>query len=184
MRYDFEGPIIRSPIEAIKINQASCIEGALIASAIFSFNKKENFLLDLRIDKKNDNDTDHVVTLFKKDGFWGAISKTNHGVLRYREPIYKSVRELTMSYFHEYFTNDGKKNLRSFSKPFNVSKRIKAHWVDSCDDLYEIACELDNSPHIAFLKPTQVRKLRLADKIEIETGKILEWNKNQKYPNM
>jgi hypothetical protein len=123
------------------------------------------------VGKNNNADVDHVVTLFKKDGYYGAISKTRHAVLRYREPIYKTVRELALSYFHEYFTNDGRKTLRSFSAPFKISS---TDWITSNEDIYEIASALDDSPHEKILNKKTERNLRPADKIEIKAGKLTE----------
>src|SRR3989344_3897348 len=72
--------------------------------------------------KSGRGDDDHVVALYRSRGYWGAISKTNHAVLRYREPVYKTLRELALSYFHEYFLNNGRKTLRSFSEPLDLSR--------------------------------------------------------------
>jgi hypothetical protein len=115
-----------------------------------------------------------VVTLFKEDGYWGAISKTNHAVLRYREPVYRSVRELVMSYFHEYFLFSGKKTLRSFSKPFDLT-RVGTTWLTTEDNLADLAYTLDHSPHTKILSPKQIRNLRQVDKIEIRAGNIVEY---------
>jgi hypothetical protein len=93
------------------------MEGALLAAAILEFHGHKPLLLDLR---STNDDLDHVVALFKQFGCWGAISKTNHVVLRYREPVYKTLRELAMSYFHEYFLDNGKKTLREYSVPFDL----------------------------------------------------------------
>jgi hypothetical protein len=119
-------------------------------------------------------DLDHVVTLFRKDGYWGAVSKTNHAVLRYREPVYKNIRELVMSYFHEYFLFDGRKTLRAFSKPFDLSKHGTS-WITTEENLATLAHLLDTSPHTKILSPKQIRNLRKADKIEIKAGKIVEY---------
>ena len=95
--------------------EADCLEGAIFAAAVLEFHGGKPLLLDLRTTKKP-YDYDHVIAIFQMDGCFGAISKTNHSVLRYREPVYKTVRELVMSYFHEYFLKNGKKTLREYSK--------------------------------------------------------------------
>jgi hypothetical protein len=92
----------------IKNSKADCIEGAIFAAAVLEFHGQKPLVVDLRSIKKP-YDYDHVVAVFQKGGFWGAISKTNHSVLRYREPIYRDIRELVMSYFHEYFLDSGVK---------------------------------------------------------------------------
>src|SRR3989344_4797858 len=115
--FNFEkrGETYMSVARSLKTGRIHCFEGALIAAAALWIQGERPLLLDLKPDK---SDIDHVVALFRRNGFWGAISKTNHAVLRYREPVYKSIRELAMSYFHEYFLNNGKKTLRSYSRPF------------------------------------------------------------------
>ena len=112
------------------------------------------------------------MALFKKGKRWGAISKTNHGVLRYREPIYASVRELALSYFHEYFLPNGRKTLISYSRPFNLNK-YGTSWITSEEDLYEIGYDLDQSPHFEIVP--KGLKLRRADPIEVKMGEIVEW---------
>ena len=174
MRNDSEKPIVRSPREALKNNTISCIEGAMLACTMLAYHGYKSYLLDLKVDTRNDRDSDHVVALFENNSHFGAISKTSHAVLRYREPIYKSVREIAMTYFHEYFLNDGTKTLRSFSEKFSVFKNKKIDWIISSDDLYEIACSLDASNHTKILTPKMVRELRKADKIEIDAGQIKE----------
>lgn len=174
-----------SPRKVLKDHKAHCFDGALLAAAALWVNGEKPLLLDLKVTEsasRRKRDVDHVVALFTKDGLLGAISKTNHAVLRYREPIYKSVRELAMSYFHEYFMNNGEKTLRSFSKPFDLSKLappkgagLSTDWLTSEKDLYYIVEALDNSPHTQILSPKQIKNLRKADKIEIKAGEITDW---------
>lgn len=166
---DSETPI---PV-ALKRGTAHCLEGALIAAAALWIHGEPPLILDLKAEKR---DWDHVVALLKRGEKWGAISKTNHAVLRYREPVYRDVRELAMSFFHEYFTNDGKKNLRSFSKPFDLSKK-GVDWITSSDAIIDLAYDLDRSPHIKILTPSQVKALRKASRIEIEVTEVPEWSK-------
>lgn len=173
MRHDTNEPIVRSPRVVIEKNEASCIEGAMLAYAMLAYHKHETYLLDLKVDIKNTDDCDHVVTLFKIDGHFGAISKTSHAVLRFREPIYQSVREIALSYFHEYFLDDGKKNLRSFSNKFPLVKKHGMDWITSNEDLYKIACELDNFPHQTILTAKMIRNLRKADEIEIRAANVI-----------
>jgi hypothetical protein len=165
-----DGDTLRSPREMLKVKTAQCMEGALFASAVLWYHGQKPLLLDLRAGK---NDDDHVVALFQMNGLWGAISKTNHGVLRYRDPIYKSVRELAMSYFHEYFLNaTGEKTLVDFSKPFSLV-RYGLSWVTSEEGLWSIAEDLDDSSHERFaLKGTKFRK---ADAVERRAGDVTEW---------
>ena len=108
-----------SPRLVLRNNKCHCIEGAIFAALALRFHGYKPLVVDLTASK---DDFDHVIAVFKKDGKWGAISKTNHAVLRYREPVYKSIREIVMSYFHEYANDDGKRTLRSFSLPVNLSR--------------------------------------------------------------
>jgi hypothetical protein len=114
-----DGVECRSPREVLKFGKAHCMEGALLGAAVLEFHGQKPLLMDLR---STVEDLDHVVALFRQGQFWGAISKTNHVGLRYREPVYKSVRELAMSYFHEYFLDNGKKTLREYSVPFDANE--------------------------------------------------------------
>ncbi len=169
--YNFEksGETCKSPRTVLSTKSAHCLEGAYLAAAVLWYHGHKPLLLDLRSTK---NDLDHVVAIYKKDGYWGAISKTNHAVLRYREPIYKTIRELALSYFHEYFLDDGTKTMRDYSIPFNIQKFGKS-WITSEDDLWEIGAALDDSPHTKIL-PSTLKKLRKADKIEIVAGRLVE----------
>jgi hypothetical protein len=157
--------------ETLKSGKAHCFEGALLAAAAFWMHGQRPLLLDLKTVRP---DFDHVLALYQVDGYWGAVSKTNHSVLRYRDPIYKSIRELAMSYFHEYFLDDGRKTLRSFSKPFDLSKHGTS-WLTSTENLADLAHELDISPHQDILTPKQVRLLRKADEVELLATDVVEY---------
>ncbi len=174
--FDQGNDTLRSPREMLRKNKAHCMEGALFAAAVFEFHKKPALLLDLKSTQK---DLDHVVTLFKQNGYWGAISKTNHAVLRYREPVYRTIRELALSYFHEYFLHDGTKTLLSYSQPFNLKKFKREDWQTSAEDLWHIAEALDDSPHIMIVPKQLRKKFRKADLIEINAGKLTEWKRKK-----
>ncbi|MBI3231506.1 MAG: hypothetical protein HYZ51_00255 [Candidatus Doudnabacteria bacterium] len=163
-----------SPRFVIKTRKAHCMEGAMLAAAALEFHGAKPLVMDLR---SSFHDFDHVVAVFKRFSCFGAISKTNHAVLRYREPIYKSIRELAMSYFHEYFDDNGRKNLREYSLPFSLRHFDKLNWRTSAIDLFEIPEHLDEIKHYKILSPAQIKNLRKADKIEIKAGRLLEWEK-------
>jgi len=173
INFEKNGETCRSPLMVLKNNEAHCLEGALLAAAIFLYHGKKPLLLDLVTTPKDDY---HTVALFKEGNYWGAISKTNHAFLRYRDPVFKSVRELAMSYFNEYFLDNGKKTLRSYSGVFNLEK-FNDSWLVSKNDLWDIAEALDNSRHYKILIPAQIRRLRLADPIEIKANKLVQWKK-------
>ena len=145
----------------------------MFAAAALRFHGHKPLVVDLTSVK---DDHDHVITVFKYRGYWGAISKTNHAVLRYREPIYRSIRELVMSYFHEYFTNhDGKKTLRSYSMPVDLSRFDRKGWMTSEEDVWYVPEFLLKVPHKPILSRLQIAFLRKADPIEIKAGKMVEW---------
>ena len=147
------------------------MEGALLAALALSMQGHAPLIMDLRT---TSGDVDHLVALFRKDGYWGGITKTNHSVLRYREPIYRDLRELAASFFHEYFLDNGKKTLREYSRPFDLRK-WSGNWTTSEDDLWELERAIDDSPHTKLLSRKQIAGLRRADAIEIRVGKIREW---------
>ena len=160
-----------SPRRVLREYKAHCIEGALLAAAALWLHGEPPLLLDLM---SANGDDDHVVALFRQHGHWGAISKTNHAILRYREPIYKTVRELALSYFHEYFLDNGGKTLRSYSKPLDLRKFKDKNWTTSEKDLWYITWALNKAPHTKILTPHMSRTLRKADPIEIKAGKITQ----------
>ncbi len=176
LRFNFEEDskqTLKSPIRVLREKNAHCMEGALLGAYILSLHSYKPLILHLKTTK---HDFDHIITLFKEDNLWGALSKTNHGVLRYREPIYKNIRELVMSYFHEYFLDNGKKTLRQYSKPLDLNIFEKG-WETEEGDLWGIDEELDKIRHYDIAPKKIFKKLRLADKIECEIGKNVEWNK-------
>jgi hypothetical protein len=166
-----------SPRRVLKERTAHCFEGALFAAAVLAYYGQKPLLLDL---KTGLNDEDHVVTLFTLNGRWGAIAKTNHATLRYRDAIYKNVRELALSYFHEYILPDGRKSLRSFSKPFDLSRYKPERWVTADEELYWLVEALDDSPHVAIASAKQLRTLKKATRFEISTMASVEWKKPNK----
>lgn len=165
------GETCTSPLVTLRRNRAHCMEGALLAALALWMHGQKPLILDLQT---SSTDVDHLVTLFRKDGSWGGITKTNHAVLRYREPIYRDVRELAASYFHEYFTDDGKKTLRRYSRPFDL-RSWKGDWITAERDLWDLERAIDRSPHLPLVNRRQIAGLRRADAIEIRAGKLVEW---------
>ena len=167
------GDTCQSPRMVLRSKKAHCMEGAILAAAILRFHGHEPLIMDIESTK---DDFDHAITVFKKDGFYGAIGKTNHAVLRYREPVYKSPRELAMSFFHEYFLNkNGKKTMRTYSNPVNLKKFDKRNWMTSEEEIWFIPEHLTEIKHYPVLNKKQIKNLRPADKVEIEAGKIVEF---------
>ena len=173
--WEKRGETYFSPRRALKAKKMHCFEGAVFAAAALWLNGEKPLLLDL----KAKGDDDHVVALYKRNGYWGAISKTNHAALRFRDPVYKTIRELALSYFHEYFRNsDGKKILVSYSsKPFNL-RTLGAKWITAEEDLRNIVEAIDFAPHKQIYPKKNKKFIRPADVMERRAGKIIEWKKN------
>ncbi len=170
--FEKEGETVKSPIRVLREKNAHCLEGAILGAYILSLHGFLPLLLHLKTTK---NDFDHVVAPFKINGRFGALSKTNHAVLRYREPVYQNIHELAMSYFHEYFLDNGLKTLRQYSQPLDLNVFEKG-WEVEEEDLWGIDEELDRIKHYDLI-PRKIN-LRKADKIEIEAGKIQEYKLN------
>ncbi len=174
LKFNFgeNGNTLKSPILTLRARKAHCIEGAVLGAYILSLHGFPPLILHLQSIKE---DFDHVIALFKQHGLWGALSKTNHAVLRYREPVYKNIHELVMSYFHEYFLNNGIKTLRKYSRPLNLNVFENA-WMLENADLWGIDQELDKIKHYDIIPKTFIKNLRKTDKVEIKAGKITEYN--------
>lgn len=173
LKFNFEknGETLKSPVRVLREKNAHCLEGAILGAYILSVHGFPALILHLGAVKR---DYDHVITLFKQDGLWGALSKTNHAVLRYREPVYKNIRELVMSYFHEYFLDSGVKTLRNYSAPLDL-KFFGNEWILKESDLWEIDQKLDKIKHYNIAPRNVFKKLRKADIIERLAGKIKEF---------
>lgn len=173
--FNFEkgGETLKSPLQTLRKRSAHCFEGALLGAYILAEHGFKPLIMYL---KSSQGDLDHVIAPFRVRGLWGALSKTNHAVLRYREPVYKSIRELAMSYFHEYFLNDGRKTLRQYSAPINLNSFEKDWWCSE-EDLWGIDDALDKAKHYEFAPKAAIKNLRKADHIEIAAGQIVEWKR-------
>lgn len=168
---------MRSPRQVLQHKKAHCMEGAMLAAAALAYHGRPPLLLDLA---SADNDFDHVVALFTENGHWGAISKTNYPVLRWRDAVYKNERELAMSYFHEYFLDTGRKTLHSYSEAFDISKFDPKRWVVAEDDVDWLAEALSDARHFPIAPKKNMKSLRRASEIEIEATKLREWTKKGK----
>lgn len=157
-KYNAES-VTRSPKMVLKHKVANCFEGALFAAAALRFLGYKPLIVDMMAV----NDDDHVIAVFKKNNLWGAIAKSNTTVLRFREPVYKTIRELVMSYFDFYFNTQGEKSLRSYSNPVNLSKFDKDDWMTTENDLEFIGDYLFEIYHHEIY-PKSSRPLNYADK--------------------
>ncbi|MBI3032362.1 hypothetical protein HYY69_02715 [Candidatus Woesearchaeota archaeon] len=176
--FEEEGDTCLSPLMVMRQKRAHCIEGAMVAAIALRMQGFEPLVVDLEATK---DDFDHVIAVFKQHGFWGAISKTNHGVLRYRDPVYRDIRELVMSYFHEYFINqNGKKSLRRYTQPINLAMFDAQGWMTAEDNVWYVSDYLTKVKHIEILTRTQIASLRNASITERKVGEIVQWQKKGK----
>ncbi len=174
INFELSGETYFSATRVLKEKTAHCLEGAVLAAAALAYHGQKPLLLDFRT---TDDDEDHVVALFRQHGYWGAISKTNHAVLRSRDPVYRNVRELAISYFHEYFLfKNGEKTLREYSTPIDLRRFEPATWVTAQDHLFWLAEAIDDSRHFPLIHKKNRNLLRNASRIEIQAGSTVEWS--------
>ena len=172
-----DGDCCRSAGATLAINRAHCIEGAFVAAIALWMQGHPPLLLDLKADERDD---DHIVALFKQRSCWGAISKTNHVWLRWRDPVYRSLRELAMSYMHEY-TLRRNKTLRQYSRPFDLRRIDAKRWVAPANEhCWDVADEIDATRHYRLINPAQARNLRKRDAMEMRADQILQYKKPRK----
>ena len=166
--FEIGGVTCLSVREVLRQRRALCIEGAMVAACALWINGEPPYLMDMKAER----DFDHVVAVFRRGRHWGAISKTNGPVLRWRDPVYRSLRELSMSYFHEYTNGRYQKSLRSYSRAFDL-RRLEPHsWVTNPKDCWDLGWALEATHHYPLLTRRQTRVLRLRDPIEREAQKL------------
>lgn len=168
------GETLMSPRRVLAERKAHCIEAALLAAAALWFHGERPLVMDLRASRE---DYDHVVAVYKKNGYYGAISKTNHVGLRFRDPVYRTVRELAMSYFHEYLHDyNDHKTLRAYSETVSLAKFGK-RWLTAEDDLFDLALAIDGVKHHPVAPKANLRQLRHLDRMEHKANRLVEWHK-------
>jgi len=154
--------------EVLRQRRAHCIEGAMLAALALWIQGEPPLLLDLKASR----DYDHVVAIFRRGGHWGAISKTNPPLLRYRDPVYRTLRELAISYFHEYANRRHQKTLRSWAGPFDLRRLDPKLWVTNEKGCWEVGYALDAIRHWPLVSKKQTKLLRLRDSIERTAGRL------------
>jgi hypothetical protein len=167
--HEDDGETCMSPRRVIREKKAHCLEGALLAATAFMLQGRRPLIMSIKVTK---DDYDHVIALYKENGYWGAVSKTNHSVLGYRDPVYKNIRELAMSYFHEYFLiKNGKKTMRGYSRPISLL-RFGTKWITEEKELFEIAEWISDYKHLSVIPDDCNQPLRKATLLERESADI------------
>jgi hypothetical protein len=148
-----------SPRLVLREKTAHCLEGAVFAAAALRVLGFPPLIFDLEADQ----DTDHVLAIFKSRGHWGAVAKSNFTGCRYREPVYRTLRELALSYFNIYFNLRGERTLRRYSRPVNLTRFDHLNWMTSPKNIWFVAEHLCEVPHVPLLKPTMEKHLTRVD---------------------
>jgi hypothetical protein len=150
-----DGETFRSPRRVLADRTANCIEGAVLAAAALRVQGEPPLVMDLTAVR----DEDHVIAVFRKRHLWGAIATSKFTGLRYREPVYRTLRELAMSFFEQYFNLAGERTLRGHGRPVNLARFDALRWMTSSEDLWPIAERLEGIPHIPLLPAAAARRL-------------------------
>jgi hypothetical protein len=158
----------RSPRFVLGDQTASCLEGAIFAAAALRVLGFPPLIFDLEAEQ----DTDHVVALFKARGHWGAVAKSNFTGCRYREPVHRTLRELAMTYFNVYFNLRGERTLRRYSRPVNLARFDDRKWMTTDEPVWFIAEYLCEIPHTALLRSTTEKNLTRVDQRTIKAEMV------------
>ncbi len=175
LRQNFEpgGDTCRPVRAVLRSGSAHCIEGAMLAAAALWVHGEPPLLMDMRAVR----DFDHVVALFRRRGHWGAISKTNGIGLRWRDPVYRSLRELAMSYFHEYCNRRDHKTLREYSVSYDLRRVDAQLWVSGEKNAWEVAESLDALRHFPLVNRHHLKAVTRRDPFERKVGGLLQYRR-------
>jgi hypothetical protein len=153
------GATCRSPRRVLRDRTAHCMEGALFGAAALSMAGHPPLLLDLEAVR----DDDHVLAVYRTRGCWGAVAKSNFSGLRYREPVYRTLRELVMSYFEHYYNLRREKTLRQYSRPVSLRRFDRMGWMTAEEDVWAIPEYLCTIRHTPVMPLRVVRHLGRVD---------------------
>ncbi len=177
INHELDGETILSVREVLRQRRAHCIEGAFLAACALWVHGAPPLLVHLDCDL---SDYPHVIAVFRRGHCWGAISKTNGTPLRYRDPVYRTLRELAMSYFHEYFNKRYMKTLRSYSVAFDLRTVNPGLWITNEAACEEIHDRLVKARHYPLISKAQERLLTKRDPFERKASKLVQYPKPPK----
>jgi hypothetical protein len=156
-----------SPDRAIREGKGHCLEGALIAAAALRMNGHPPLLMDLEAVR----DDDHVVALYRERGLWGGVAKSNYAGLRFRSPVYRTLRELALSYFEHYYNLRGERTLRNYSRPVNLARLDGQGWMSAEEDVWFVPDALIEAKHYPLFPDKVARALPRLDRRSFEAGR-------------
>lgn len=157
----------RCPLTLLRDMKGHCFDGAVFAAAMLRRIGLPPLILDII---PNNNDDDHLLALYKVNGHWGAVAKSNYTGLRFREAIHRTIRELIISYFEVFFNAVGEKTMRAYTRPLNLKEFDKLHWEINDASLDAIADRLDEIRKFKPLTPAMIRNLSFADDRSLKAG--------------
>src|SRR5258706_5724265 len=163
-----DGDTCYSPRRVLRDRVAQCVEGPLLPAAALRMLGSPPLLVDLEAVR----DSDHVLAVYRIRGLWGAVAKSDYSGLRSREPVYRTLRELAMSYFEHYFNPAGEKTLRTYSRPVNLKQFDRWDWMTSEDNVWAVPNHLVDIPHIRLITPAMERRLARMDKRLYSAGRL------------
>jgi len=175
--HEVGGETLLSAREVLRQRRAHCLEGAFVAACALWVHGQQPLVMHLDCDA---SDYPHCVTLFRRGRYWGAISKTNGSVLRFRDPVYRSLRELAMSYFHEYCDRKGRHTLRSFSGAFDLRRIDTDLWVTPAKACWDVHDRLLGLRHFPLVAGRQIAGLSRRDPFESRLAKTVQYPKPKK----
>lgn len=161
-----EDPIYRSPRRVLRDRKAHCFDGALFAAAALRFLGYAPRVCEIKAVR----DDVHLLALFNIDGHFGAIAKSNFSGLRFREPVFRNLRELVLSYFEDYYNVDGEKTMRGYTIPLDLSRYDSLHWMTEDAGLDVIAEKLDQIRSISLLTSAMEARLHRMDTRSYQAG--------------
>jgi hypothetical protein len=157
----------RSPLTVVRDRKAHCFDGAVFAAAMLRRIGYPPLITDII---PNENDDDHLLALFKVRGSWGAVAKSNYSGLRYREPIHRTLRELILTYFEDFFNSAGEKTMRAYTRPLDLRAFDHLAWSTNDASLDAIAEKLDEIRKFRPITQSMIRGLSFADRRSVEAG--------------
>ncbi|OLD51637.1 MAG: hypothetical protein AUI58_06635 [Chloroflexi bacterium 13_1_40CM_2_70_6] len=168
LRYNTErgGATVRSPRRVMRDRTAHCAEGAFLAAAAFRVHGRPPLVVDLEADR----DDDHDLAVYRERGLWGAVATSKFAGLRFRPPVFRTIRELVMSYFDDYYNFAGERTLRAYSRPISLARFDRIGWTTSEEDLWPVVEHLAMVRHTPLVPRAVARRLPRLDRRSYAAG--------------